>query len=75
MAYVIAGVTQRSVLGPVIFLLFISDMNEYLQTTAELIKYADHLLTYCLFNNLNKDNTQHTVDSIQEKAKKKLNVT
>jgi ribonuclease P/MRP protein subunit RPP40 len=42
---VIAGVTQGSVLGPALFLLFISDMNEYLPTTAELIKYADDLLT------------------------------
>jgi hypothetical protein len=41
-------------------------MNEYLPTTAELIKYADDLLTYCIFND---DNTQQTVDGIQEWAK------
>jgi hypothetical protein len=63
---VIAGVTQGSVLGPALFLLFISDMKEYLPTTAELIKYADDLLTYCIFNNFNDDNTQQTVDGIQE---------
>jgi hypothetical protein len=32
-----AGVTQGSVLNPALFLLFISDMNEYLPLTAELI--------------------------------------
>ncbi len=66
---VIAGVTQGSVLGQALFLLFISDMNEYLPTTAELIKNADDLLTYCIFNKYNDDNTEQTVDSIQEWAK------
>ncbi len=66
---VIAGVIQGIVLGPAMFLLFISDMNEYLPTTAELIKYADDLLTYCIFNIFNDDNTQQIVDSIQEWAK------
>ncbi len=59
---VIAGVTQGSVLGPA---LVISDMNEHLPTTAYLIKYADDLLTYCIFNNFNDDNAQQSVDSIQ----------
>jgi hypothetical protein len=58
---------QGNSLGRALFLLFISDMNEYLPKTAELIKYADDLLTYCIFNNLNDDNT---VDSIQEWTKK-----
>jgi hypothetical protein len=44
-------------------------MNEYLPTTAELIKYADYLLTYCILNNFNDDNTQQTLNSIQEWAK------
>ena len=35
-------------------------MNE---STAELIKYADDLLTYCIFKNLNDDNTQQIEDS------------
>ena len=66
---IIACVTQGSVLGPALFLLFISDMNEYLPTTAELIKYADDLLNYCIFNNLNENDSQQTVDSIQEWVK------
>jgi len=63
-----AGVTQGSVLGPALFLLFISDVNEYLPTTAALIKYADDLLTYCIFNDFNEDTTQQTIDSIQKWA-------
>jgi hypothetical protein len=30
----------------------------------------DKIFTYCIFNNFNDDNTQQTVDSIQEWAKK-----
>jgi hypothetical protein len=74
---VIAGVTQWSVLDQALFLLFITDMNEYLPTTAELIKYADALLTFCIFNNFNGDNTQQTLDSIQEwrkQNKMRLNI-
>jgi hypothetical protein len=67
---VIAGVTQGSVVGLALFLFFISDINEYLPTTAELIKYADDLLTFCIFNNFNEDNTQQTVDTIQDNVGK-----
>ncbi len=47
---------------------YIIDMNEYLPTTAELMKYANDLLTYCIFNNFNEDNTQKTINSIQDWA-------
>ncbi len=38
-------------------------MNEYLLKTAELI------ITYCIFNNLSEDKTRQTVNSIQKRAK------
>jgi hypothetical protein len=48
-----AGVIQGSVLGPILFLLFISDINSYLPKEINLIKYADDILVYILgtFNN------------------------
>ena len=44
-----AGVIQGSVLGPILFLLFIADINEYVERvapTATLLKYADDILCY-----------------------------
>ena len=43
-----AGVIQGSVLGPILFLLFILDVNEYLPKETDLLKYADDILTYLL---------------------------
>ena len=63
---VIAGVIQGSVLGPTLFILFISDLNEYLPDTTDLTKFADDLLTYCIFNNINDDTTQEAVNRIQK---------
>ena len=43
---VLAGVIQGSVLGPVLFLLFIFDINDFLPTGVTLFKYADDILAY-----------------------------
>ncbi len=45
----IAGVTQGSVLGPPLYFSTVPQLSSVL-TTAELIKYTDDLLTYCIFN-------------------------
>jgi hypothetical protein len=45
---VLAGVIQGSVLGPVLFLLFISDINGYFPDGVVLQKYADDILTYII---------------------------
>ena len=43
-----ARVIQGSVLGPILFLLFIADINEYVPTGCNLMKYADDILVYIL---------------------------
>ncbi len=45
---VVAGVIQGSVLGPILFILFISDINGYLPPGTNLKKYADDILAYLL---------------------------
>jgi hypothetical protein len=50
-----AGVVEGSVLGPVLFLLFIADINSYLPETSNLHKFADDLLNYeIIFNRIIK---------------------
>ena len=41
-----AGVFQGSVIGPILFIIFISDINAYIPAEAELQKYADDILSY-----------------------------
>ena len=43
-----AGVIQRSILGPILFILFISDINEVFQAGVVIQKYADDILVYVL---------------------------
>jgi hypothetical protein len=45
---VVAGVIQGSVLGPILFILFIADINGYLPPGTNLKKYADDILAYLL---------------------------
>ena len=52
-----AGVIQGSVLGPILFIIFISDINSYIPPSIELTKYADDLGTYNDYKDTKDDNT------------------
>ena len=41
-----AGVIQGSVLGPILFLLFIYDINKFIPANVNIVKYADDILAY-----------------------------
>ena len=41
-----AGVIQGSILGPILFILFLHDVNNYIPTESELEKYANDILCY-----------------------------
>ena len=43
-----AGVIQGSVIGPILFIIFISDINSYIPAETELQKYADDILNYVI---------------------------
>jgi hypothetical protein len=64
----VEAVKQGSVLGTVLFLLFIADINNYLPETTNLQKFADDLLTYEIIFNRIHDNTQQTADCNQKWA-------
>ena len=73
---VAAGVIQGSVLGPTLFLLFIYDINEYIDSIIEIIKYADDIVIYNIIKDLSEDKVQDAVNGIAEWArinKMKLN--
>jgi hypothetical protein len=59
-----AGVIQGSILGPILFLIFIADINHAIPLGIELIKYADDILIYCLSRSWNSTLVQSAADGI-----------
>ena len=46
------GVPQGSVLGPILFLLYVNDINQHVHIGAACNLYADDTLVYCSANNV-----------------------
>ncbi|XP_047141301.1 uncharacterized protein LOC124816240 [Hydra vulgaris] len=59
-----AGVLQVSVLGPILFILFIFDINVYLPPETMLEKNADDILTYIINDKVPPNLYQSIVDGL-----------
>ena len=59
-----AGVIQGSVLGPLLFILFIHDINDYMPEGIDIKKYADDILNYIIGHNIPSELPQKIVDAV-----------
>ncbi len=74
---ILVGVIQSSLLGPILFLIFIAEINDKLPNNANLSKYADDLLAYRVSNIIDNQVTQDKVTTVNEwgrKNKMRLNL-
>ena len=60
-----AGVVQGSVLGPILFIIYIADMNSYLPVGTNAEKYADDIISYVIGNETKTDLPQQIVNSVE----------
>ena len=63
-----SGVIRGGVVGPILFMMFISVISQYLPQSTNLTKFADDRVAYEKILNRSMVNTQQTVDSIQRWA-------
>jgi hypothetical protein len=60
-----AGVVQGSVLGPILFIIYIADINSYLPVGTNAEKYADDIISYVIGNETKTDLPQQIVNSVE----------
>jgi ribonucleases P/MRP protein subunit RPP40 len=61
-----AGIIQGSVLGPILFIIFISDINSYIPPSIQLNKYADDLGSYNDYKDTKDDNTKLAIVGVEK---------
>lgn len=61
-----AGVIQGSVLGPVLFLLFIADINNYMPAGVSFEKYADDIIAYIIGEAIRSDLPQKVAEAVEK---------
>ena len=67
-----AGVIQGSVIGPTLFILFLSDLQKLIPKEIKSPKYADDILAYCIINNNNNNNDNIRINN-NNTSKKDIN--
>jgi hypothetical protein len=60
-----AGVVQGSVLGPILFIIYIADINSYLPVGTNAEKYADDIISYVIGNETKTDLPQQIVNAVE----------
>ncbi len=73
-----AGVIQGSVLGPVLFILLIADINKYMPEGVRFEKYTDDIITYIVGKLLKTDLPKQVVEAVEKWCtdnRMRLNVT
>ena len=62
------GVPQGSVLGPILFILYVNDINQHVHIGAACNLYADDALLYCSANNVDtlRDCTNNYIACIKQ---------